>query len=56
MDLIIYPAGAGLDGVNGDSIILSPPLTITKDEIKELVSLLAETFESFSKQMKLGCD
>ena len=54
--LIIYPAGAGLDGVNGDSIILSPPLTITKDEIKELVSLLAVTFESFSKQMKLGCD
>ncbi len=50
--LLIYPAGAGLDGVNGDAIIISPPLTITKDEIKELVSLLAKSFEVFSKQLK----
>ncbi|MFB3166273.1 aspartate aminotransferase family protein [Neobacillus sp. 179-C4.2 HS] len=52
--LLVYPAGAGIDGVNGDSIIVSPPLTITKSEIEELVSLLAETFEGFSKQMKAG--
>jgi adenosylmethionine-8-amino-7-oxononanoate aminotransferase len=50
--LLVYPAGAGIDGLNGDSIIVSPPLTITKDEINELVSLLAETFEAFSKQLK----
>jgi adenosylmethionine-8-amino-7-oxononanoate aminotransferase len=50
--LLVYPAGAGIDGLNGDSIIISPPLTITKDEINELVSLLAETFEAFSKQLK----
>jgi adenosylmethionine-8-amino-7-oxononanoate aminotransferase len=52
--LLIYPAGAGIDGVQGDSIIVSPPLTITKSEIEELVSLLVETFEDFSKQMKSG--
>jgi adenosylmethionine-8-amino-7-oxononanoate aminotransferase len=52
--LLVYPAGAGIDGVNGDSIIVSPPLTITKSEIEELVFLLAETFEDFSKQMKSG--
>lgn len=50
--LLVYPAGAGIDGVNGDSIIISPPLTITKDEIKELVLLLADSFEAFSKQLK----
>ena len=50
--LLVYPAGAGIDGVNGDSIIISPPLTITKDEIRELVLLLADTFEAFSKQLK----
>ncbi len=50
--LLVYPAGAGIDGVNGDSIIISPPLTITKDEIDELVFLLAETFEAFTKQLK----
>jgi adenosylmethionine-8-amino-7-oxononanoate aminotransferase len=43
--LLVYPAGAGIDGVNGDSIIISPPLTITKREIEELVFLLKETFQ-----------
>lgn len=52
--LLVYPAGAGIDGVNGDSIIVSPPLTITKNEIEELVSLLAETFEAFSMQINSG--
>ncbi|WP_419886851.1 aspartate aminotransferase family protein [Neobacillus niacini] len=52
--LLVYPAGAGIDGVNGDSIIVSPPLTITKSEIEVLVQLLEETFEAFLKQMKSG--
>jgi hypothetical protein len=30
------------------------PLTITKSEIEELVFLLEETFEDFTKQMKSG--
>ncbi|MEH7083561.1 aspartate aminotransferase family protein [Neobacillus drentensis] len=46
--LIIYPAGAGMDGINGDSIIISPPLTITQKEMDELVKLLIETFRGFS--------
>ena len=50
--LLIYPAGAGLDGVNGDAIIVSPPLTITKREIEELASLLKATFEAVSKQIE----
>ncbi|WP_223593235.1 aspartate aminotransferase family protein [Neobacillus bataviensis] len=52
--LLIYPAGAGIDGVNGDAIIVSPPLTISKREIEELAALLKETFEAFSKQLNLG--
>lgn len=46
--LIVYPAGAGVDGINGDSIIISPPLTITQKEMDELVQLLIETFKDFS--------
>ncbi|MEH7307725.1 aspartate aminotransferase family protein [Neobacillus drentensis] len=46
--LLVYPAGAGLDGIHGDSIIISPPLTITKKEMNELVQLLKETFQEFS--------
>ncbi len=46
--LIVYPAGAGMDGINGDSIIISPPLNITQKEMDELVLLLIETFKDFS--------
>jgi adenosylmethionine-8-amino-7-oxononanoate aminotransferase len=52
--LLVYPAGSGIDGVNGDSIIISPPLTITKNEIEELVSLMQATFDAFTQQMKSG--
>jgi adenosylmethionine-8-amino-7-oxononanoate aminotransferase len=47
--LLIYPAGAGIDGVNGDAIIISPPLTITKREIEECLKLLKATFDEFTK-------
>ncbi|GHH98306.1 aspartate aminotransferase family protein [Neobacillus kokaensis] len=46
--LIVYPAGSGIDGVNGDSIMIAPPLTITEKEIDELIVLLNETFTSFA--------
>lgn len=50
--LLVYPAGAGIDGVNGDSIIISPPLTITKREMERLVNHLRDTFEAFSSLLK----
>jgi adenosylmethionine-8-amino-7-oxononanoate aminotransferase len=52
--LLVYPAGAGIDGVNGDAIIISPPLTITKSDIKKLVYLLTETFAVLSTQLNAG--
>jgi len=42
--ILLYPAGAGLDGLSGDAIIISPPLTITRREIDELIALLKTTF------------
>lgn len=45
--LLIYPAGAGIDGVHGDAIIISPPLTITKRELEELTRLLKKTLQDF---------
>lgn len=50
--LLVYPAGAGLDGVHGDSVIISPPLTITKREIERLIFLLKVTFEVFSSEIE----
>lgn len=52
--LLVYPAGAGIDGINGDSIIISPPLTINKKEMEELVHFLKETFNDFSNQLNEG--
>ena len=52
--LLVYPAGAGIDGVNGDAIIISPPLTITKREIEELVALLKESFTTLSNLLNTG--
>ena len=54
--LLVYPAGAGIDGVNGDAIIISPPLTITKREMEELVCLLKTTFTTFSNEINAGTD
>lgn len=47
--LLIYPAGAGIDGVVGDAIIIAPPLTITKREIDELVRLFKVTLAKFEE-------
>lgn len=49
--LLVYPAGSGIDGVNGDAIIISPPLTITEEEIENLLLLVKETFAAFSNQI-----
>jgi adenosylmethionine-8-amino-7-oxononanoate aminotransferase len=45
--LLIYPAGAGLDGIHGDAVIIAPPLTITKREIEELTRLLRKSLQDY---------
>lgn len=50
--LLVYPANAGIDGVNGDAIIISPPLTISNKEMEELADLLKDTFLDFSSLME----
>lgn len=45
--LLIYPAGAGIDGIHGDAVIIAPPLTITKREMEELTRLLRKTLQDF---------
>lgn len=41
--LLIYPASAGIEGGDGDAIIISPPLTIKKNEIDLLIQIFKET-------------
>lgn len=47
--IILYPAAAGLDGVKGAAIIISPPLTITLSECNELLKRLDQTLDEFQK-------
>ncbi|AIE60428.1 putative aminotransferase YodT [Bacillus methanolicus MGA3] len=49
--LLLYPAAAGTDGINGDAILIAPPLTITKQEIDELVSLLQTSLELLDQEV-----
>ncbi|WP_289142063.1 aspartate aminotransferase family protein [uncultured Brevibacillus sp.] len=50
--LLIYPAMGGIEGVAGDSVIVSPPLTITKEQIDELVGLLKEAIEAVQQELQ----
>ena len=49
--LITYPGGGGADGVNGDHLLLAPPLVITTQEIDLMVSILNETFAEIFKEV-----
>src|SRR5690625_266842 len=49
--LLVYPANAGVDGMNGDAIITSPPLTITKLEIDDLVSRFSRSLEKIERMV-----
>jgi adenosylmethionine-8-amino-7-oxononanoate aminotransferase len=38
--LLVYPASKGVDGVNGDAVLIGPPLTISPEEIALTVERL----------------
>ncbi|RST58187.1 aspartate aminotransferase family protein [Siminovitchia terrae] len=49
--LLVYPANAGTDGLIGDAVILSPPLTITKEEVDELVRRFAVALRKVEREL-----
>lgn len=52
--LLLYPAGAGDNGINGDAIIIAPPLTITKKEMDELIKRLTASFLDLEVKFQSG--
>lgn len=50
--LLVYPAVGGLEGIAGDSVIIAPPLTITKAEIDELIGLLKGAVECVQQELR----
>lgn len=51
LGLLVYPANAGDDGLNGDAIIISPPLTITKNELDELLIRFTRSLAEVESQL-----
>lgn len=49
--LLVYPAGSGNEGANGDAIIISPPFIITREEIDELVAIFSESILEIESQL-----
>ncbi len=48
LGLIVYYSQGCADGVNGDLIMVGPPLIVSPDDIEEIVSLLAQAFTAAS--------
>jgi len=47
--LLVYPSQSG-DGIDGAAILVAPPLSISKEEIDELIELLKTTFEKLERK------
>lgn len=42
--LVLYPGTGFVDGVNGDMVMVGPPLIIQEDQIDEIIDILKKTF------------
>jgi len=48
--LILWPNTGQADGANGDLVMIGPPLTITKNQVEEIVDLLASCINQFFEE------
>ncbi len=52
--LIVYPSAGFIDGVRGDSILLSPPLIINEKETDLLFALLEKSIQEVEAEIQQG--
>jgi len=50
--LVVYPGGGSVDGVRGDHILISPPISISRAEIDELFGMLERAIEKTAKEVQ----
>ena len=50
--LVLYPGTGFVDGVNGDLVMVGPPLIIEESQIDELIEILKRTFSQVEKELK----
>ena len=51
--LLLYPSATGIEGVGGDAILIAPPLTITTEQIDELVKIFERTINQLQHDLQL---
>ncbi|MDM5316356.1 aspartate aminotransferase family protein [Fictibacillus sp. b24] len=49
--LLVYPAVGGVTGFSGDSILVSPPLTVTKEQITDMIDILDQSISELTTQL-----
>jgi len=49
--LILYPGTGFVDGINGDMVMVGPPLMIEEKEIDEIIDILKKTFSELEKSV-----
>jgi adenosylmethionine-8-amino-7-oxononanoate aminotransferase len=47
--LVLYPGTGFVDGVNGDMVMVGPPLIIEEGQIDEIIDILKKTFSQMEK-------
>ena len=50
--LLVYPVRSCANGKNGDGLLICPPLTIAKEDISYMVSILEETILELQAELK----
>jgi len=50
--LVVYPGSGHADGTSGDHVLVGPPLTITKDEVTELVRRLNLGLQDLERELE----
>jgi adenosylmethionine-8-amino-7-oxononanoate aminotransferase len=48
--LVLYPGTGFVDGVNGDMVMVGPPLTIEENQIDEIMTILKKTFSKLQNE------
>jgi 4-aminobutyrate aminotransferase-like enzyme len=52
--LVLYSGTGFVDGVNGDMVMVGPPLIIEESQIDEIIDILKKTFSKFESGGKMG--